>query len=108
MAPPATRETLRAQAEALGIVLSARCKAEDYTAALDAYARGWQAGAEKSYHEGVKAGQVLATEEDWRPRDWADAAAKLGHAEARQKFPAMFDEFRRKERETQRLAKQAR
>jgi len=90
-------DELRAQCEAAGIVLSDACQEQDFEAALDAYARGWQRGAETAYHAGIKDAGGL---EDPDPTTWDESVARFGHAASRQKFPAMYDDMRRRERET--------
>jgi len=93
------KQGLREQCERLGIVLTSRVLVEDFTAALDAYARGYANGCEKSYHEGVAAGQKMAAEPDWSPADWPDAVTKLGRIEARRKYTVLYSEHMRLQRE---------
>lgn len=88
-----TKAELREQCERLGIVLSVRCGVDDYSAALDAYARGYTAGCDKAYHQGVEAGKTMSAEKDWAPKNWPDAVARLGHRVARVRYPAMYSEF---------------
>ena len=93
------KQVLREQCERLGIVLSSRALADDCMAALDAYARGYANGCEKSYHEGVAAGQKMAAEPDWSPANWPEAETKLGRVEARRKYPVLYSEHMRLQRE---------
>ncbi len=97
MAPPATKQALREQCEKIGIVLSARCKEEDFTAALDGYARGFAAGCETAYHQGFR--DAGGADDAFIPRNWPEARDKMGHSAARAKYPTLYDEYKRNERE---------
>ena len=93
-----TKAQLQEQAQALGIQLSNRAQKQDWEAAIDAYSRGCVAGCEKSYKSGYEDGQTHAAEPEWEPKTWQEAESTIGRQDARQRFPVLFDEHKRRER----------
>jgi len=93
-----TRAQLVEQAAAIGIVLSDRASRDDLATAIDAYARGFSAGCEKSYQTGYDDGQTHAESPEWAPQTWDEAVSMYGRTEARLKHPVLFDEHCRRER----------
>lgn len=100
--PKPTKSDLREQCEALGIVLSERVKIEDLEAALDAYARGWQKGAERAYHRGVADAGGIRGDDETPPQTFEEAVSRFGRPHARRHYTVLYDEMMRRERDAKR------